>query len=120
MKKIKFIEIAASLGVAVPACLIGMAQECEASVVKSHIPEIKIELGRTQLKTNPVKDRIVDMLQVNKEDSNYQQLAHTDVHADYTISHTDVHTDYSVGNHYVDHHSNTPSKYVDHHSNSLV
>lgn len=118
MKTIKFIQVAASLGIAVPACLIILAQKSEASIAKVKLPQLKIELGLEH--SNPVKEKITKLLNIDIDDSTYQQLAHTDVHANYTVSHTNVHSNYYVNDYHTDSHSNTNAYHCDTHSDSPV
>lgn len=117
MEKAKFIKLAMGLGLTVPACLLSLSTESSASVAKPQA--IKKVLAPDRDKQNQVKSHLLDMLGPVK-DSELKQLAHTNVHADYTIAHTNVHTDYTVDRRHVDTHSNTPSRYVNHHSNSMV
>lgn len=123
MEKAKFIKLAMGLGLTVPACLLCLSEESSASVAKPQIIKSALESSLTQenesKQLNEVKAHLLDLIGPIQDD-NVNQLAHTDLHANYTISHTDVHTDYTVDRHHVDSHSNTPSKHVNDHSNSMV
>ena len=117
MEKAKFIKLAMGLGLAVPASLMGLSAEVNASVSKPHVIQRVSKPGLDE--QNQVKCHLLDMIgPVQKKE--LKQLAHTNVHANYTVSHTNVHTDYKVDRHHVDSHSNTPSKHVNDHSNSKV
>lgn len=116
MEKVKFIKLAMGLGLTVPACLLSLSTECNASVAMSQT--IQKVINPKLDKQNQVKSHLLEMIGPVK-DTEFKQLAHTNVHANYTISHTNVHTDYKVDRH-VDSHSNTPSKHVNGHSNSKV
>lgn len=117
MEKEKFIKLAMGLGLSVPACLLSLSSECSASVAKSQT--IQKVTNRKVDKQNQVKSHLLDMIGP-VQDKGFKQLAHTDIHANYTISHTNVHTDYKIDNYHVDSHSNTRSKHVDDHHNSKV
>ena len=117
MEKAKFIKLAMSLGLTVPACLLSLSTECSASVAKPQAVQKVLTPGFD--KQNQVKSHLLDMIGPI-QGTEFKQLAHTNVHANYTISHTNVHTDYKVDRRHVDSHSNTPSKHVNTHSNSKV
>lgn len=117
MEKAKFLKLAASLGIAVPACLLGLCAESHATVAKE-LP-LKTASENNLKVQNQVKSHLLDMIgPISKTE--YKQLAHTDVHANYTISHTNVHTNYNIDRKHVNHHSNTPSKRVNEHHNSPI
>lgn len=117
MEKAKFIKLAMGLGLAVPACLLCLSAESSASVAKPQA--IEKVLGTSLKQQNEVKSHLLDLIGP-VQDTEFNQLAHTNVHANYTISHTNVHSNYEVDRRHVDSHSNTPSKHVDDHSNSKV
>lgn len=117
MEKAKFIKLATALGLAVPACLLGLSTESNASVTK---PQAIQNVSSCDFDwQNEVKSHLLDMIGPVQE-TGFKQLAHTNIHANYTISHTNVHTDYMVNRHHVNSHSNTPSKHVNDHSNSKI
>lgn len=117
MKKTKFIQLAASLGIVIPACLLGNVEKCEASDIKTSLPKMRI--GESQEVNNPIKDRIMNVFNY-EEQTPAQKIAHTNVHANYTVPHTNVHSNFRVGNRHTDSHSNTPKKHTNSHSNSRV
>lgn len=117
MEKEKFIKLATGLGLTVPACLLGLGTECSASVAKPQVNQKVSDLGL--YRQNQVKSHLLHMIGP-VQDKEFKQLAHTDIHANYTITHTNVHTDYKIDSHHVDSHSNTPGKHVDDHGNSKV
>lgn len=117
MEKAKFIKLAMGLGLAVPACLLSLSTESNATVDKPNAIQKMSNPGLD--KQNQVKSHLLDMIGP-VQDTEFKQLAHTNIHANYTISHTNVHADYKIDSHHVDSHSNTPSKHVNDHSNSKV
>lgn len=118
MKTAKFITLAASLGISVPACLLATSLQGQATVLKTTFPLHKV--SNNAATNNLVKDKIVKVYNA-VEQTPSTQLAHTDVHCNYTISHTNVHTDYSLNsNHHINQHSNTPDHHENCHSDSLV
>lgn len=117
MGKAKFIKLAMGLGLTVPACLLSLSSECSASIAKPQAIQKVLNPGFD--KQNQVKNHMLNMIGP-VQDTEFKQLAHTNIHANYTISHTNVHADYKVDSHHVDSHSNTPSKHVNDHSNSKV
>ena len=120
MKNKKFIKVAASLGLALPVSLMGYANE----TTKSLLPEKEIGFVNEfkQSEQNQVKSRIFDIFKEAKKSEGIQELAHTDVHANYTIPHTNIHANYYVGNHnnHTDSHSNSRSMHVNDHSNAKI
>lgn len=113
MNRIRFIQVAAGLGIAIPACLLGLAEQCEASVEK--IPA-KISFSLNQEGTNLVKDKILNLYSA-EEITPSNEIAHANVHANYTIPHTDVHNNYGGGSGHSNQHSNTKGKHTNQHSN---
>lgn len=120
MKK-NYITIAKSLGIVLPACLMTSSVEANATNVDNgNIVIIQKEImQKTQLASNPVKDRIVKCYNSESTISPYQ-IDHTNVHANYNVSHTNVHTNYRYSGGHTDTHSNTPAYHVNDHSNSAA
>lgn len=118
MKKAKFITLAASLGIAVPACLLGISQDSQATVAKTPLIPQNSKVIKLDVK-NPIKEKIINNYNVNEQTPAFE-LVHSNVHANYTISHTDVHTDFNVGRHHTDQHGNTPAHHVDSHHNARI
>lgn len=130
----KFIQIAAGLGIVIPATLL-TAVEANASVIRTS--EIKpnststIQTRGKSLDDNLVITRILTVFNA-EEQTPANQIAHANVHANYTIPHTDVHsnihhinshtnneyTNYHTNREATSKHSNTPAKRVNQHSNS--
>lgn len=117
MKKKTFIQIAKSLGIVIPACLLVSTVEANAANLPSNGK--KNDVLKSGVESNLIKDRIIKCYNLENQESPYQ-IAHTNVHANYRISHTNVHTDFYTGNRYTDSHSDTPQKHVNDHSNSAV
>lgn len=123
MKK-KYITIAKSLGIVLPACLLATSVEASATTIKDVAnEEISIQQNVNQtnshLMSNPVKARIVQSYNSETIISPYQ-IDHTNIHANYRIDHTNVHTDFRIDGSHTDQHSNTRAHHVDSHSNSPV
>ena len=107
MKK-KYITIAKSLGIVLPACLIASVVEVTAANSEnSDIAVFKKEkCAKGTTASNSVKDRIVKSFNSESTFSPYQ-IDHTNVHADYTIAHSDVHTDYVYNRKHTDIHKHS-------------
>lgn len=112
MKNIKFIQVAASLGIIVPTCLLGAAEKCHASEAKTFSGNLVV----TSEKENPIKEKILNLFNA-EEQTPPTELVHANVHANYTVPHTDVHTNYKVDGDHTNQHSNTRAKHTDQHSN---
>lgn len=113
MKKNKFIQVAASLGIAIPACLLGLTEKCEASETKT---SSKILFAINQEETNPVKERVLNLYNT-EEQTPPTEITHANVHANYTVPHTNEHANFRVSGNHTDQHSNTRAKHTDQHSN---
>lgn len=112
MKKVKFIHVAACLGIAVPACLLSAVEKCEASEMKNS-SRVPVAVNREE--ANPVHDRIFDLFS-SEEQTPPREIVHANVHADFVVPHTNVHENYNVNGH-TDRHSNSRPKHTDQHSN---
>ena len=113
MKKIKFIQVAACLGITVPACLLGIAEKCEASEVRNYSRTSTV-INREE--ANPVQSRILGLFSA-EEQTPPREIVHGNVHADFTVPHTNVHANFRVDGKHTDQHSNTPAKHTNQHSN---
>lgn len=119
MKK-KYLTIAKSLGIILPACLLASSVEAKAAEnVKDVLNNGIAVLNDSKNQSNPIKDRIVQSFNEEPQTTLFQ-IDHTNIHANYTISHTNVHTDYVIDRNYTNQHSNTPAYHVNDHSNSAV
>lgn len=118
MKK-KYITIAKSLGIILPACLLASHVEAKAVNGKDVFNNGVAVQKDSKNQSNPIKDRIVQSFNEDPQTTLYQ-IDHTDVHANYTISHTNVHADYIYDGKHTNLHSNTRAYHVDDHSNSAV
>lgn len=114
MKKIKFIQIATSLGIVIPACLMSFADKCEAS---ESADMSKISPDIIMDEKNPVKDKIINSFS-SEEQTPPTQLVHTNVHANFTVSHTNHHANFGHNSEHTNQHDNTPAKHTNQHSNS--
>lgn len=117
MRKRKFIQIAASLGVAIPACLFSLSQDCNATASKAVTPSAQSLSIKNA--TNPIKERILNAFNA-EEQTPASLIAHTNVHANYTIPHTNMHENYWISGEHTDCHSNTRAFHTNEHSNSKV
>ena len=119
MKK-KYLTIAKSLGIILPACLLASPIEAKATNnVKDVLNNGVAILNNSKKQSNPIKDRIVQSFNEEPQTALFQ-IDHTNVHANYTISHTNVHTNYRIDGKHTDSHSNTRAYHVDDHSNSAA
>lgn len=112
MKNIKFIQVAASLGIIVPTCLLGIAEKCHASEAENSSRSLAV----TSEKENPIKDKILNSFNA-EEQTPPTELVHSNVHANYTVPHTDIHSNYKVDGDHTNQHSNTRAKHTNQHSN---
>ena len=119
MKK-KYLTIAKSLGIILPACLLATPVEAKTVDNVKDVLNNGVAISHGPKKqSNPIKDRIVQSFNEEPQTALFQ-IDHTNVHANYTISHTNVHANYRIDGNHTDQHSNTPSHHVNDHSNSAV
>lgn len=115
MKK-KYITIAKSLGIIIPACLLASPVEAkEVDNVKDALNNGVSVLNDSRNQSNPIKDRIVKSFNEEPQTTLYQ-IDHTNVHSD-VVRHTDTHTDQKTDNGYINYHTNNTPPHVDTHSN---
>lgn len=122
MENPKFLLIAATLGLSVPATLLGLAVDAEASQVMYHSSPkdlLKYSINNSSASENPITQRMVDLLSTKGEKESRLYAVHTDSytnnggqHTDYTTppSHTDTHIDSSNQN-------TCPVQHTDYHTN---
>lgn len=129
MESHKFLLIAATLGLSVPAVLLGLAVDAEANQI--HHSSLKAlsknSVYSSSESENPVAQRMVDLLTTKGGKKSRLYAVHTDSYTDYggqhtdstcPPDHTDAHTDSSNTNVcpvlHTDYHSNYGNLYPSH------
>lgn len=112
MKK-DYLKIAASLGIAVPACLLASSIHAEATT-----GTVKSAGVETKLFSNPVKDRMIQFYNA-EEQTPIMEIAYTNTHANVSAKHTNQHSDYPHTNQHTDRDNNYCPSHTNSHTDYL-